>query len=196
MRTFKEPLGSILIEAARMYALDSHQHTMNYAGWEDEDNTPQKIQRILHGRLAQLWLGEWCRINQVPHVADRSLYTHADGGVDLTILNHPIDVKASFNLPPQVGSHLREKAGGAEWFAFASLPWDLSWICIDGLIATSDFFQRAQFIPYGQNIPGTQLRQRFQDGSYFLLDRSPLHSLSEIVETWTVEQKREKMAHV
>ena len=183
MRAIKWPLLSTLVGAARMYANDSMRHTFDYPGWEQEANgdAKRKLRRIMHGRLFQLWLVEWCRINAVLFRYDTTPYFASDDG-DLEIVGNKVDAKATTVGLLQVGAQLLRQQG---WFAFAELGENLEWIAVDGFISCGDFFEQAVFVKHNDKIPGTNFRQIYREGSYFLLDTTKLAPFPEIVLTWT-----------
>lgn len=187
MHAVRWPLLSTLVEAARMYALDSVRHTFDFPGWEDEarGDAERKMKRIMHGRLAQLWLAEWCRINEVPFRHDATPFFASDSG-DLEIVGNKVDAKATTVGLLQVGAQLRRQQG---WFAFTELDENLEWIGVKGLIPCEEFFEKAVYVKHNDRIPGTNFVQKYREGSYFLLDARGLVPFPEIVQTWVAERE-------
>lgn len=85
------PVSSSILIEARLYCQDSIQHTMDYKGWKDQH---EKQSRITYGKFGQLWVAEFCRLNNIPYRKDKSPPKEADD-VDLFIFDRSVDVKTT-----------------------------------------------------------------------------------------------------
>lgn len=175
----------VLIEAWA-YARESLAHTFNYQGWRDGH---RKAQRIATGKFAQLWLAEFCRLNNIPCAPDRSSPYVADAG-DLTINGWVIDCKVSVvhGLEGQI-SPRHERESNVDYYAFFRSDKELSFIEPLGFVRFSDVKARAVVVSKGEKIPGTSVVQRF-DRSYFI----PLRGMDRFSTTIDVLRRTRKEA--
>jgi hypothetical protein len=174
---FKYPANSAILNEARMYALESISHTFDYNGWQDGH---QKMQRITTGKYAQLWLAEFCRINEIDYKKDiSSPYIYDDE--DLKICNLSIDCKVSIYdyLVGQVSPHCL-KQENISGYAFFLTDSSLSFIKPYGFIKRDDFIKNAVCIEKGEKIFDTGITQRFSK-SYFI-DKKHLHNFHDVME--------------
>lgn len=157
------PLNTSILSEARLYAMESASHTMDYSGWEDQY---KKLERLTYGKFAQLWVYELCRINGVECKKDKSPPTEPDDS-DLEICGFSVDVKASTspNLIGQVSPGVYGRSN--DFYCFALTDKDCSYIEVPGVISCADYRKHAIRVPNGEIIPGTNIKQRFGT-SYFL----------------------------
>lgn len=164
------PVSTKVLTEARLYAQDSIQHTMDYKGWEDQH---QKQDRITYGKFGQLWVSEFCRLNNIPHEKDRSSPMQADD-LDLIIFDKVIDVKTTVfsSLVGQVSPGVINKP--CDEYCFLVTDKQCSFVTPIGFVSRSDYKTHSVYVAKGEVIPGTNLRQKFNDGSYFLPPNSPV----------------------
>lgn len=164
------PVSTKILTEARLYAQDSIQHTMDYEGWKDQH---KKQERITYGKFGQLWVSEFCRLNNIPHKKDRSSPMQADD-LDLTIFDKKIDVKTTVcnALVGQVSPGVINKP--CDEYCFLVTDRQCSYVTPIGFVSQSDYKAHSVFVAENETIPGTNLRQRFGGGSYFLPPNSPV----------------------
>lgn len=186
---YKLPITTTVISEAKLYAMESIKHTVDYKGWGD---CHQKLCRITIGNFCQLWLAEFCKINGIPHVKDNSSPYEPDK-CDLTINGHAIDCKSSVvsSLPMQVSPHC-EKQENIDFYAFFSTDKEMNFIEPLGFISRLKFMKEAMVVNVGDTIPGTNLVQRF-DKSYFI-NKENLYGFFNGVDYFVNTPKRQKEA--
>ena len=154
---FRIPCSTAVLSEARLYAIESSSHTMDYDGWKDQHN---KLERLTYGKYAQLWVHEWCRINGIPCVKDKSSPKEPDDN-DLTICEHQIDVKASVipQLLGQISPGMYRRSDG--FYCFILTDKQCSFVMPAGFIHCSLFLPFSEEVEQGKKIPGTEIVQRF-----------------------------------
>ena len=173
---FKYPANSAILTEARMYALESINCTVDYEGWKD---CHKKMCRITTGKYAQLWLSEFCRLNEIPYKKDKSSpYLHDKE--DIEINGHSIDCKVSTieHLVGQVSPHVLNQEN-IDFYVFFLTNDELSFIAPYGLIRRKDFIRLAKEIKKGEQLPGTKIIQKF-NSSFFISTSSLLPFESSI----------------
>jgi hypothetical protein len=160
---YKLPFNSALLCEAKLYAIESIEHTLNYKGWEDGH---EKLIRITVGKCCQLWLSEFCRLNGIHHKKDDSS-PYLPDNMDLEICGYKVDCKASYipELCCQVTENIHKS--NIDFYSFFLTDKKLSYISPLGMISKEDYLKDAIKVIKGDKIPGTNYIQRF-DYSYFL----------------------------
>lgn len=166
---FRIPCITSILSEARLYAIESSGHTMDYEGWKDQHN---KLERLTYGKYAQLWVGEFCRINGIDFVKDKSSPNEPDDN-DLTICGHQIDVKSSVHpkLLGQISPGMYQRHNG--FYCFILTDRQCSFVMPVGFIHCSLFLPFSQEVRKDQEIPGTNIVQRF-GRSRFLQPGAPV----------------------
>jgi len=162
---FKYPANSALLAEARLYAKESIEHTVDYKGWADGH---KKLSRIVTGKYAQIWLAEFCALNDIDFKKDNSSPYESDD-CDIEICGYKIDCKASVssNFLYQVSPHI-EKQNQIFAYAFFLTDEKCSFIKPCGFIRRDRYLKHAIKIEKGQFLPNTKVVQKFDKGSYFL----------------------------
>lgn len=163
------PCSSVILSEARLYAIESNTHTMDYEGWKDQHN---KLKRLTYGKFAQLWVYEFCRINGIPCEKDNSGPTEPDNK-DLVICGFDVDVKASTigALVGQISPGMYDKSEG--FYCFARTNESCSFILPIGFLHCSLFMQHSTEVKKDERIPNTRIVQRFSS-SRFLNKGAPV----------------------
>ena len=166
---WKIPYSSATLSEARLYAIESSEHTLDYHGWEDGHF---KLQRLTYGKFAQLWVYEFCRLNGINCQKDRSGPQKPDDK-DLVIRGHDVDVKTSINpkLIGQISPGMYHKNDG--FYCFTLTDKACSFILPIGFMHCADFIHFSHEVKKGEVIPGTDVVQRFGN-SRFLNQNSGL----------------------
>ncbi len=161
----KYPVNTSAIHEARVYAMESIEHTADFKGWRD---CYKKHSRILTGRFCQAWLLDFCRINKIPCRGDTSSYQESDSG-DLTISGYVVDCKATIipELAGQVSSVLDSKGNITQIYAFFVTNKHCTFIEPLGLISKKSYKEKCVKVEKGEEIMNTKTIQRF-DFSYFI----------------------------
>lgn len=154
---WKIPCSSAVLSEARLYAIESSSHTMDYQGWEDQHH---KLHRLTYGKFAQLWVYEFCRVNGIDCKKDTSGPKQPDDK-DLIIGGHDVDVKTSINpkLLGQISPGMYRKQEG--FFCFLLTDNSCTFVMPRGFLHCSHFESHSEEIKKGEIIPGTNLPQRF-----------------------------------
>lgn len=164
------------------YAERSCEFTINYAGWQpqNEEDVDKKKTRIAIGKIGQLWLKRVCELNEVPFIDDITDYETPDE-YDVIVYNHKFDVKTTKNgfRPGQINSALRTKP--MDYYCFMGYICNTHVLTCYGIIAFEDFWEQSTFIPYGELLPGTNTYNRFNGGSNVLEDLSILDDLGDVL---------------
>lgn len=174
---YRYPANPSQLIEARAYALASLDHTFDYDGFKDGH---KKMGRIFTGKYAQLWLCEFCRLNEIPHKKDTSSPMISDDE-DLSICGYSIDCKVSVidGMWPQVTTI--SDTSGADVYFFFRCDERLDYIQPIGAIGKPRFLSERVEITKGFDIPGTtKIKQRFSK-SYFI-DPLKLESFSSSVQ--------------
>ncbi len=166
MNKYKFPTSTSYLSEARLYALDSINHTYDYDGFENGCEN-KKLSRITVGNCCQLWLAEFCSLNEIDHKKDISSPYKADRQ-DLYIKGYSIDCKASIrsDLDLQVSPHIL-KQDNIDYYFFCETDNKLSFIKPLGFISRTDYMDKSTKVKRGDKLPGSNLTQFF-DESYFL----------------------------
>jgi|GEM_PF-4867400 len=161
----KYPINTAMLTEARMYARESIENTADYEGWKDQH---RKMERIVSGTFVQLWLCEYCRLNDIPHKADRSSPYVADSW-DLKIAGFNIDCKSSYidGLEGQITKHHDDKNNIINAYCFFRTDRTLSYVEPLGVISKRKVHDNSLIVKEGDIIPGTKFTQRF-GYSYFV----------------------------
>ena len=161
----KYPTNTNCLAEARMYAIDSLDHTYDYDGWGDAWH---KSQRIITGKFCQLWLGEYCKLNNVPYKKDRSSPYISDSG-DLHINGWNIDCKASTSISfcGQISPHF-DKDKEIDFYSFFLIDKNFSFIEPLGFINKINVIENSIKVLKGEKIPNTDIIQKFESHSYFV----------------------------
>lgn len=161
---FKYPVSSALLNEARLYALESINHTIDYKGWSD---AYQKMTRITTGKFAQIWLSEFCKLNNIKHIKDDSSPYISDNQ-DIEICGYSIDCKVSTNqnLIGQVSPHCLKQTN-IHSYAFFLTDEKMSFISPCGFIPREDFLNKSKEIKQGEFLPNSNIQQRFSS-SFFI----------------------------
>ena len=172
----KHPVSTAIITEARMYAVESINHTMDYSGWDDGH---EKTMRITIGKFSQLWLCEVCHLNMIPYEKDTSSPYMPDQR-DLTINGWAVDCKATVSdgLEGQVGPGHDKKNNSIDLYAFFRTGRNMEFIEPLGFVWARDLLTVAKKISQGERIPGTNIDQRFRY-SYFV----PLSNMDGFFKT-------------
>ena len=171
------PCNSAVLSEARLYAIESSSHTMDYKGWEDQHN---KLKRLTYGKFAQLWVYEYCRVNGIPCQKDVSGPMEPDNK-DLVVCGEDMDVKASTIMPllGQVSPGMYGKKEG--FYCFVYTDESCSFVQPVGVITCVDYMAHSKEVMAGDLIPNTTIKQRF-GRSRFLQKGSPIVSFFEFME--------------
>ena len=163
------PCSSAILSEARLYAIESNTHTMDYEGWKDQHN---KLRRLTYGKFAQLWVYEFCRVNGIRCEKDKSGPTEPDNK-DLVICGLDVDVKASTigALVGQISPGMYNKSDG--FYCFARTNETCSFILPIGFLHCSLFIPNSIEVRQGETIPHTTIVQRFRS-SRFLSKGAPV----------------------
>lgn len=185
----KFPANTTALIEAKMYAIESITHTMDYEGWGDAH---AKAVRIMTGNYCQLWLAEFCELNGITCQKDRSSPYIADKG-DATINEWVVDSKASLTegLEGQISPH-HDKQSGIDFYVFFSTDRDFSFIEPLGFIHTSDVVSSSIRVEQGEKIPGTNFIQRFQY-SYFV-KRECMQPFWKTLQEMQMESKTQRQS--
>jgi len=169
MKAIRYPITSALLSEARLYAQESYGYTMNYKGWDDQY---KKMARMTYGKFAQLWVADFCRVNDIDYVKDTSS-PYVAHNLDLTICGHSIDVKASINRTfiGQVSPGVINKP--CDYFCFVVTDDKCSFVEPIGFIDCDMYRSVSVKVNEGDLIPGTNTRQRFET-SFFLPRPAPV----------------------
>lgn len=151
------PCSSAVLSEARLYAIESYNHTMNYKGWEDQHN---KMERLTYGKFAQLWVYEYCILNGIECEKDDSSPLTPDKK-DLTICGINVDVKSSVRpeFLGQISPGMYNKDDG--FYCFLLTDHDCTFIQPRGFISCADYMRHSIEVKKGDAIPGTDVVQRF-----------------------------------
>lgn len=160
----KFPANPAIAAEARSYSVAAIGHTFNYDGWDGAD---KRMVHWITGKYCQLWFGEWCRLNGVPYRNDTSSPLIYDNG-DLYVRGKNTDCKCSIvsGLEGQINN--LKKDSETELYAFFSTDKNLSFVEPLGFASKRTALEKAVFVPHGELIPGTKIKQAFKDGSHFL----------------------------
>jgi hypothetical protein len=140
---------------------------MDYSGWDDGMD---KFLRIAWGKFGQCWVAKYCYFNDIPCEIDRS-HPHITDVADVKINGRNVDVKISF---AEEDVFIGQVSPGAiknkftKYYIFLSTNRPAEWIEPIGIISADKYKQESKFVKWGEKIPGTNIQQRFRDGSYFL----------------------------
>lgn len=181
----KIPANSALLMEAKAYALESAAHTFDYKGWTDKH---AKLSRLTHGKWAQLWLGELCRLNGYEYEKDASSpYVHDNS--DLLINGWAIDCKVSTRngLEGQISPHYKKQNGQVQFYAFFRSDTRITFIEPLGFLHYSRVEACSDLVREGEIIPGTSYVQRFAQ-SYFVRQDELLRFYKHI--TWMAKNPR------
>jgi hypothetical protein len=163
------PCSSAILSEARLYAIESRDHTMDYDGWKDQHH---KLRRLTYGKFAQLWVYEFCRINDIECLKDGSSPKEADR-TDLTVCGFEMDVKAS-TIPAILGQISPGMYGKSEGFyCFILTNEDCGFVMPAGVVSCADYMRHSIEVKKDEIIPNTNIRQRF-GRSRFLQAGSPI----------------------
>lgn len=170
MKGLRFPIHSALLSEARLYALESSGHTLDYEGWGDQY---EKMGRLTYGKFGQLWVTEFCRANGIDCVKDISS-PYVPDKVDLTIYGHAIDVKTTVNrsLLGQTSPGVFQK-NACDFFCFLVTDKKCSFVETIGFLDAETYKSIAVKVKKGELIPGTTWEQRFSE-SYFLPPDAPV----------------------
>ena len=157
------PMTSALLTEARLYAVDSIAHTMDYHGWKDQH---YKQERITYGKFGQLWVGEFCKLNGICYEKDKSSPKQADD-LDLKIGVYSVDVKTTVceGIRGQVSPGVFDKP--IDYYLFMVTDAVCSFVKPLGFVSQENYQRNAIKVFKGEYIPGTTVRQNFEF-SYFL----------------------------
>lgn len=169
MNQIRYPLSSALLSEARLYAIESFPHTLNYKGWKDQK---LKLARLTYGKFGQLWVTEFCRANGIECEKDTSS-PYVPDDLDLTIYGHTIDVKTTINRDflGQVSPGVINKP--CDYFCFVVTDIACSFVEPIGFMDCDTYRSVAVEVKEGQCIPGTNTAQRFGT-SFFLPKPAPI----------------------
>lgn len=164
MSRYSYPVATTMLTEARMYAVESINYTMDYDGWDDGH---KKMERITTGKFAQLWLCEFCRVNNILYQKDRSSPKMADSG-DLVINGWNVDCKVSTIplLAGQVSKHHDSPKNNINIYFFFLTDGQMSFIKPVGCIRKEHLIDVSKKVLEGEKIPDTNIVQRF-GYSYF-----------------------------
>lgn len=174
---FRFPCSTAVLSEARLYAIESSQHTMDYDGWKDQHN---KMERLTYGKFAQLWVYEFCRVNSIDCQKDKSSPAIADEK-DLVICGECVDVKSSTWAPllGQISPGMYSKNSG--FYCFIYTDAECSFVMPAGVISCAGYMANSLEIKSGETIPNTTMKQRFSS-SRFLQKGSPIVPFFEFME--------------
>lgn len=161
--SYRYPLLPRLLVEARAYAVESKEHTVTYEGWD----ASRFMERATLGKFAQLWLAEFCRLNEISHKADRSSPYEPDKQ-DLHIHGISVDCKASnmVSMWPQVSVNC--DVNPVDAYFFFNISKNMDYIKPLGGLSHSQFIGWRVHVAKGQKIPETNLTQSYSQGSYFV----------------------------
>jgi len=165
----KYPFRIRIIDRAKKYAEQSLRNTHDYGGWKDESQTDRKRQRIMTGRFGQLWVYEFCKLNNIPSEHDNSSVYEADD-FDIKIMGYSVDVKTTTvnGICCQVNPALKSK--NIDYYCFLKTDKQYSFSEPLGLIEKGEYYKNAILIPNGAKFPGTSIENKYHSGSYILED--------------------------
>ena len=152
---------------ASEYEVASRKHTLDFVGFEDD---PQKPNRIYRGRLGQEWLILMGRLNGLMIQEDESGPEEVDE-IDLGMGGKLIDVKTGKpNFWGQV-SPVYRNSRKVDWYCFLESIGDFgTQIIPHGFIPAEEFWSEEghQWVANGEYLPGTTIPNRFAQGSAFV----------------------------
>lgn len=174
------PLSHTQMDLAKLYAIESHTHTANYAGWEGEDGTKRKLRRIKIGRLGQLWFARLLQLNKIACEVDETGPESVDD-FDIRLGPTSVDVKTTVDsrFIGQVSPGVRGK--NIDFFCFLQVSRRFEWIEFVGWISALGYFDCAAYISQGEVIPNTNIKQLYKEGSYFI-ERSSLRGIESFFD--------------
>lgn len=181
---------------AREYAEMSFDYTKDFKGWEQEsdDDRQKKIDRIIIGRMGQLWLRRLCDLNYIPAADELSDSKTADS-YDVSIGGYRFDTKITRNgtIVGQVNESLRDK--DIHYFCFLKTTcYEIDKTLIEsyGVIRAKDYWKHCQHIAQDEIIPGTHFINNFECGTN-VIDKSHLKPLEYVL---TLISKKRTMEFV
>jgi hypothetical protein len=167
----KLPIASTILSAARLYAIETADHTVNYEGWNENDiaDTFRKLERITLGRFGQLWFYEFCQLNGIPSEEDKTNPLISDK-TDVRVCGFDVDVKISkiADMPCQISPGVLDKS---QIYLFLGCDERLTYIEPKGFISRLKIKENSVFIKHGEKIPNTNFIQKFKAGSYFISNK-------------------------
>jgi len=165
----KYPLPPKCHLLAMEYVTHSFDYTLNDF---NEKNPDKRAYNILTGQIAQFFFFEWYKLNsEYPIKMEPSSFDKTDK-YDLKISTekreYVLDVKATTRMEfaGQVNAIYKNKA--IDYFIFSYIDKDLQWIEPLGIVSKGLALKKDFFIPYNTIIPGTNTKNRFPKGSYFV----------------------------
>ena len=177
MREFKYPCNSRVLEKAQKYMEESIDYTHDYSGWNKKQ---YKSLRITTGRFGQEWLIEFAKLNGLKIKADRTNPQTPDG-FDVILCDCVCDVKTTSrdDITCQVPAHLKGKH--VDYFCFLRTNTAHDHIQPLGIIPKDQYFKQATFVPEGQKIPGCNVINVFEPGTYVLEDLNLLIGFQDAI---------------
>ena len=173
----KFPLFSSSLMEAKAYALESMNHTMNYDGWADQH---RKLNRIVYGKFAQIYVADWCQVNGINYKKDIST-PYIEDKEDIIIQGKRVDVKCSC-IPSLVGQVSPGVVNSdCDYFCFLLLCRRLTWVEPHGFISCDNYRRGMIEVLKDQKIPETNIIQRF--GSSYFLSSDSRKNLLPFVQT-------------
>lgn len=184
------PINIDALQLARLYAIDSINYTHDYHGFDGENkDNAKKIERIMVGKLCEMWLAQYCKLNRIDYKPDESTPQETDSG-DLFVHGWNVDCKGTIHpgFAGQISKNHDSKNNTIDYYAFFRTDRFMSFIEPLGMIHKSKVHASSRKICEGEEIPGTGIKQRF-DYSY-IVDIKKLVPLDAAIQKLASQPRR------
>ena len=157
------PIPDRVIIAAKEYAEKSHGFTHDHAGWEDKKS---KAWRLLFGKVAELCIIDFLKLNEKNIIEDTSDYTQNDS-FDFVFKLKKYDVKTSYTKGIPICITRTYEGKDINFFIGTRIDFDLKYVEILGVIESEKVISQTYYVEHNDQIAETKYNCTFMHGAYF-----------------------------
>lgn len=159
----KIPIPERVVIAAKEYAEKSHGFTHDHAGWEDKKS---KAWRLLFGKVAELSIVYFLKLNEKDVIEDASDFTQNDS-FDFLFRLKKYDVKTSYTKDLPICITRTYEGKDIDFFVGTRIDFYLKYIEILGVIESEKALNQTYYVKHEQQISETKYNCTFKQGAYF-----------------------------